>query len=102
MALRRRTDADDVRVNVQNFVTAVAILGFSTTIYLFTHELPPMGWPDYAGFAVWILLLGWCLSPARLLDADSHEGAGNGIAFRCGKALKRILHHRSRNTAPRD
>lgn len=84
---------------VRNFVTAVAVLGFTLAIYLYTHELPPMGGLDYAGFAVWLLLLGWCLSP---LNAGGHDAARNGFAFRLGKKLKRILDHRRRNATARD
>lgn len=48
---------------------------------------------DYAAFAVLGLLLWWFLSPSRrnaLLDADGHERANKGIAFRMGKSLNRV------------
>jgi hypothetical protein len=54
-------------------------------------------WLDGVFFGIWALLLAYCLR-----DTEGHEGTGDGFAFRMGKALKRILHNRRRNTAPRN
>jgi hypothetical protein len=84
-------------------IPVVAVLGFSIAIYLYTHDVSHItGWLDWTALGLFVLLLGWLLSPARLVNADSHESAGNGIAFRCGKALKRVLNHRSRDPTTSD
>lgn len=58
-------------------------------------DWPVMDWRDYTAFAVLGLLLLWLLTPRRV-RADAHESAGNGIAFRFGKALNRIFRRRNR------
>lgn len=84
-------------------IPTVAVLGFSVAIYIGTHDVSHItGWMDWTALFLWVLLLGWLLSPTRQVDAESHESTRNGFAFRCGKALHRVLHHRRRDTATGD
>lgn len=69
------------------------------TVAMSGRELPAMDWRDYCAFAALALILYWCFKPSRrdkLLDAEAHEGAGQGFAFRLGKTLKRIGGGRNR------
>lgn len=45
---------------------------------------------DSAMFFAAIVFIGWLLLPRRNKSA-SEKGAGNGVAFRLGKSLKRVL-----------
>lgn len=78
-------------------MSAVAFAGYASR-----NKLPPFDYRDGIAFAVLFALLYWCLSERVDADAEGHEGARNGFAFRCGKALKRILHNGRRNAATRD
>jgi len=52
------------------------------------------GWLDWTCIVGTFALVGWLItSPDRSVDADSHEGAGQGFAFRLGKKLNRVLHN---------
>ncbi len=63
--------------------------------YMRGGELPPLDWRDYAAFATLGLLLTWLLWPSRrAVDADRHQGADKGIAFRLGKSLNRVFRRR--------
>lgn len=78
-------------------MAAVAFAGYASR-----NKLPAFDYRDGIAFAVLFALLYWCLIERVDTDPEGHEGARNGIAFRCGKALKRVLNNRSRDTAPRD
>ena len=60
----------------------------------------PLTIPDAICMAIAALIIAYGLPPNR--DTGSHERARDGFAFRMGKALKRVLHNRRRNTATRD
>lgn len=52
---------------------------------------------------LWLFLMVWLIVPGiPSVDGDSVEGARKSLAFRLGKKLNRILHHRNRNAAIRD
>lgn len=55
---------------------------------------------DAVFMVIWALLLAYCLTPNR--DPDSHESAGERLAFRMGKALNNVLHLGRRNPTVRD
>jgi len=83
----------------------IGLFGISAAGYLSRNNLPPMDWRDYIAFGVFIALLVWCFRPRRIRPvgyAESHERTRQSLAFRLGKKLNRILHHRRRNTAARD
>ena len=82
---------------------AVAIFATATVLYFVNHGIPEgYGFLDFLFFGLWLLLIGWCFSPRRLVDSDSHEGSRKRLAFRAGKALNRVLHYLRRNPAIRD
>ena len=59
--------------------------------------------PDAIFILLFLVLLVWCIVPSvSSIYPGSHEGAGDGFAFSMGKALKRILYNRRRDTAPRN
>jgi hypothetical protein len=60
----------------------------------------PLTIPDAICMAIAALIIAYGLTPNR--DPGSHQGARDGFAFRMGKALKRILYNRRRDTAPRN
>jgi hypothetical protein len=71
------------------------------TIVIGLRGIPEgLSWMDGLFFVIWALLLAYCLRTRP--DTGSHEGAGDGLAFRSGKALKRVLYYRRRNTATSD
>lgn len=49
-------------------------------------------WRDYASITGVILLIWWLVRSRRntLIDADGHEQARQGFAFRLGKHLNRV------------
>lgn len=88
-------------IRIQVFV----LVGISLAITLYTrmgeHEVVNP-W-DVVFVFLFLCLLAWCIAPrVPLIDADGHERARNSLAFRLGKALKRVLNNRRRDTAPRD
>ena len=49
---------------------------------------------------LWLLLMAWLIIPGiPPIDIDGHESARKSFAFRLGKKLNRVLHHRRRNAA---
>lgn len=60
-------------------------------------------WRNIPFVALWLFLMVWLIVPSiPLVDGDSAESARKSLAFRLGKKLNRILHHRGRNAAIRD
>lgn len=57
------------------------------------------GWLDTAAFILFLFFFAWLLTGRRssLESAEGHESAGQGFAFRLGKALNRILRGRRRS-----
>lgn len=55
----------------------------------------PLNWMDYSAIAVFLLLLGWCLSPGRQRNAG--DDTSNGFALRLGKLCKRALSRSKRS-----
>ncbi len=52
---------------------------------------------------LWLCLMAWCIAPSvSLVNGHGHESAGNRLAFRLGKALKRVLNNRRGNAATRN
>ena len=59
--------------------------------------------PDAVFILLSLVLLAWCIVPSiSSIYPDGHESAGQGFAFRMGKALNNILHLRRRNPTIRD
>lgn len=59
-------------------------------LYVSTRGWPVRGWLDHLAIFLFLCLLWWLLSPG-VRRHSSHEGAGDGFAFRFGKALGRVL-----------
>lgn len=48
---------------------------------------------------LWLILMAWLIIPGiPPVDADGHQSARKSLAFRLGKKLNRVLHHRRRNS----
>lgn len=83
------------------FATGVGLAVMMAVIIISQRGLPHgFGWLDAVALGLFFLLLGHLVTTDH--DAERHERTGDGFAFRCGKALKRILNNRRRNAAPRD
>jgi hypothetical protein len=85
-----------------SFGAALGLIFTIGVIVIGSRGLPRnLDWPDTIALGLFVLLLAYLLS-SRTPSPGSHEGARHGFAFRVGKALKRILYDRRRNTAPRN
>lgn len=71
---------------------AIAIAGYITKHgSLYAYSKGPVDEALFYGTLVLIAWLTWPSRRNRLEDAEGHEGAGQGFAFRLGKGLNRIL-----------
>ena len=61
-----------------------------TPLYVWTRGWPATGWLDHLALILFLCLLWWLLSPG-VRRHSGHEGAGDGFAFRFGKALGSVL-----------
>lgn len=53
-------------------------------------------WRNIPFALLWLLLLAWCVVPrVPLVRGDGHEATRKSLAFRLGKKLNRIFHHRA-------
>ena len=53
-------------------------------------------WPDFLLFVAFVLFTLWlCFSSRRDGKTAHHEGADQGIAFRLGKTLNRVIRRKS-------
>lgn len=68
----------------------LAIVAVAAGGYFARTEIKWNGWADFAALCAFMLLMVWLLWPSNRRDAESHEGAREGFAFRLGKSLKRI------------
>jgi len=90
-----------IRFRPMKFATGVGLAVMMAVIIISQRGLPlGFGWLDAVALGLFFLLLGHLVTTDH--DAGSHESAGDGFAFRAGKALKRILNNRRGNTATRD
>ena len=84
-----------------NFAAAVGLIAMMGAIVIgLNPPRAPLTVPDAICMGLTLLIVAYGLTPNR--DPNSHEGAGQGFAFRMGKALNNVLHLRRRNTAVRN
>lgn len=80
-------------------ITLVLMLAISYALVTYYRDIP-LDFLDFVFIVLWLALMAWLIVPGiPSVDRDGHEGARQGIAFRLGKKLNRVLHYRLRNTA---
>lgn len=79
------------------------LIAFVSATYYRLKPFETYDWRNIPFVALWLGLLTWCICPSvPAIDANGHQSARDGFAFRLGKKLKRILNYRLRDTASRD
>lgn len=88
-------DPNEKRPGPDRSTLAIALMaggiGFYNTAPKYAHLV--WDWRDTVATTVLVLLLFWLLGPSRrdtFVDAESHERARQGFAFRLGKSLNRV------------
>lgn len=71
------------------WVRIVVSMGVGVAFSLYRNPLTGMDWRDFTALTLFVFLLSWLLLPVRR-KRTKHESAGQGIAFRLGKALNRV------------
>ena len=80
------------------FGGALSVLLMLAGIQISSHGLPNHGPIDIAAFVAFLFFTAWLMSsPVRGDDPAHHQETRNGIAFRLGKALNRILRPHKRS-----
>jgi hypothetical protein len=91
-------DPDEFGKPGLGFGTICSIVTVQVSLYFTRHDLPPWDYRDVIAFSVLLLLLWWCFRERRHAAIDDKGGrqTRNGVAFRLGEKLNRILYHRRR------
>jgi len=71
----------------------IALGSIAFAVYVASHGWPKgNGWPDLLGLALFLAMMWWLLGKRRNAggNAEAHQDAGKGFAFRLGKALNGV------------
>lgn len=85
----KEIELDEEQKPEHPLIKNAGIVGIAVAMALSRAGNMALGWMDYAAFAVFGLLVWWCLTPGR--DRTAHDDTSNSVALRLGKFCKRAL-----------